>query len=54
MSALLYVRLASELKVSVQELVIHEAEYQRRRIELGYTSEPWYLVSRNEIDAYEH
>lgn len=54
MSALLYVRLAKELKVSVEELVVREAEYQRRRIELGYTREPWYLVSRNEIDAYEH
>jgi len=54
MSALLYVRLAAELKVSVEELVVREAEYQRRRIELGYTREPWYLVGRNEIDKYEY
>lgn len=48
MSALLYVRLASELKVSVQKFVELEAEYQRRRIELGYCKSPWYLVERNE------
>jgi hypothetical protein len=33
---------------------MREAEYQRRRIELGYTREPWYLVGRNEIDKYEY
>lgn len=54
MGALLYVRLAEELKVSVQELVNLEAEYQRRRIQLGYSKEPWYLVGRNETEKHEH
>lgn len=54
MSALLYVRLASELKVSVQKLVELEADYQRRRIELGYCKAPWYLVERSEIKNHEH
>lgn len=54
MSALLYICLASELKVSVQTLVELEANYQRRRIELGYCKAPWYLVERNEIKPHEH
>lgn len=54
MSALLYIRLSQELRVSIKELVEYEAEYQRRRIELGYTSEPWYLVDRNEMKNHEH
>lgn len=54
MSALLYMRLAYELHVSVQQLVEQEAEYQRRRIEMGYANEPWYLVGRNEMGKYEH
>lgn len=54
MSALLYIRLAAELKVNVEELVLLEADYQKRRIELGYTSEPWYLVDKSEINSHGH
>lgn len=54
MSALLYVCLASELKVSIQKLVELEADYQRRRIKLGYCKAPWYLVGRNENTTHEH
>lgn len=48
MSAILYLRLAKELKISVEELVRKEAEYQKKRIEKGLWKEPWYLSTEEE------
>lgn len=52
MSAILYVRLAKELKVSVEELVRREAAYQRKRIKKGLSKEPWYSLKEEQSDEY--
>ncbi len=50
MSAILYLKLAKELKISVEELVRREAAYQKIRIKKGLTREPWYLSIDEELD----
>lgn len=52
MSAILYLRLARELKVGVEELVRREAAYQRKRIKKGLSKEPWYLLTEEQEDEY--
>ena len=43
MSANLFLRLASELKVDVETLIRLEADYQIERMKKGLISVPWYV-----------
>ncbi len=50
MNALFYIRLAKELKTSIEEIINLEAEYQKERIKMGLMKEPWYMTEEGDDD----